>query len=326
MTNPLETLAEHLDDDMRAVNACIMENMQSPVDTIPKLARYLIAAGGKRIRPLLILAATALYEGEMRRAHALATAVEFIHSATLLHDDVVDESTTRRGQEVANLVFGNQVSVLVGDFLFARAFQLMVSDGSLDVLKILSDTAAIITQGEVLQLSVAGNPETSLETYIDIIKAKTAVLFAAACEVGPVIGGADKAAAAAMAEYGLNLGIAFQIVDDALDYAADQAALGKTIGDDFREGKITAPVLIVMARATDEEQDFLRQTLAQDTRSGEDLSQMQGLIEKYDAITQSLVMARDYGDKARLALAEAPDHRLRAVLDDLVEYILRRDR
>ena len=227
MTSPLNTLADYLDDDMRMVNACIIENMQSPVDMIPKLAGYLIAAGGKRIRPLLILASTLLYGGQMNRAHGLATSVEFIHSATLLHDDVVDESVTRRGQEVANLVFGNQASVLVGDFLFARAFQLMVADGSLDVLKILSDAAAVITQGEVLQLSVAGNPDVTMDTYIDVIRAKTAALFAAACEVGPVLGGADKSGAAAMAEYGLNLGIAFQVVDDALDYAADAGAIMK---------------------------------------------------------------------------------------------------
>lgn len=326
MTNPLEILAEHLDDDMRLVNACILENMQSPVEIIPKLAGYLIAAGGKRIRPLLILASTALYRGDMVRAHRLATAVEFIHSATLLHDDVVDESTLRRGQEVANLVFGNQISVLVGDFLFARAFQLMVSDGSLDVLKVLSDAAAIITQGEVLQLSVAGNSEIGTDTYIDIIKAKTAVLFAAACEVGPIVAGVDKSAAQAMAEFGVNLGIAFQIADDALDYAADQVALGKTIGDDFREGKVTAPVLIAMQQANEGEKEFWRNVIQAEERNDDDLRHAQELIVKYNAIDQSLSLARKYADDARLALAEAPDHPLRVMLDNVVEYTVRRDR
>lgn len=324
VANPSQQLSDALEADMKAVNATIIEHMQSPVELIPQLASYLIAAGGKRIRPLLTLACTAIYNGEMNRAHGLAAAVEFIHTATLLHDDVVDESLERRGQKTANLVFGNQASVLVGDFLFARAFQLITADGSLDVLKILSDASAIIAQGEVLQLTTTGNPDTTMEQYLDVIKAKTAALFAAACEVGPVIGQQDKNAVLAMAEYGLNLGIAFQIADDALDYDAAQEELGKTVGDDFREGKMTAPVIIALQNADDEERKFWDHTLRNQDQSEEDLQRAQDILQKHDAIRRSLDMAEEYGEKARLALAEAPDHELRAMLDALVLFAIHR--
>ncbi|MGB0719341.1 MAG: polyprenyl synthetase family protein [Bdellovibrionales bacterium] len=323
-TNPLEQLSDALDTDMRAVNAQIIEHMQSPVDLIPQLASYLIAAGGKRIRPLLTLASTAIYGGDMTRAHNLAAAVEFIHSATLLHDDVVDESEQRRGQDAANLVFGNQASVLVGDFLFSRAFQRMTADGSLDVLKILSDASAIIAQGEVMQLGHTRDIDTRFETYIEIIKAKTAALFAAACEVGPVIAGANHSDAEAMAEYGLNLGIAFQIADDALDYNADRAALGKTIGDDFREGKMTAPVLYALENADTNEREFWERTITRGEQTDADLQTAQDIITRHNAIERSLQTAHEYGTKAQLALAEAPDHHLRSLLCDLVPYTITR--
>ncbi len=310
---------------MKQVNALILENMDSKVPLIPQLASYLIAAGGKRIRPLLTLACTQLYGGEMERAHRLAASVEFIHTATLLHDDVVDESDERRGQDAANLVFGNQASVLVGDFLFSRSFQLMVKDGSLDILRILSDAAAIIAQGEVLQLSTTGNIETSLDDYLEVIKAKTAALFAAACEVGPIIGGQNHDAARAMAEYGLNLGIAFQIIDDALDYAGGQEKIGKTVGDDFREGKMTAPVLFALQNADAKEKQFWQRTLSDKNQKKSDLKQAQEIMAHHNAIELSMVLARDYGEKARLALAEAPDHELRALLDDIVSFTIERE-
>lgn len=322
--NPLEDISALLDDDMKAVNAEILRRMDSPVSLIPQLASYLIAAGGKRIRPLLTLACTAIYGGDMNRAYGLAASVEFIHTATLLHDDVVDESAERRGQKTANLVFGNQASVLVGDFLFSRAFQLMTADGSLDVLKILSDAAAIIAQGEVMQLANTGNIATDMETYIEIIKAKTAALFAAACEVGPVIAGADKTAASAMAEYGLNMGIAFQIADDALDYDAQREKLGKTIGDDFREGKMTAPVILAMEKATDEEREFWTRTMQDKNFEDSDLSRAQDILKTHNAVARALELAQSYGEKAQLALAEAPDHELRALLNALVPYTIHR--
>ncbi|MGB4058250.1 MAG: polyprenyl synthetase family protein [Alphaproteobacteria bacterium] len=323
--SPLDRLSDLLENDMRAVNAEIVRRMDSPVALIPKLASYLIAAGGKRIRPLMTLASTAIYDGEMKRSHSLAAAVEFIHTATLLHDDVVDESDQRRGQDSANMVFGNQASVLVGDFLFSRAFQLMVDDGSLEVLRILSDASAIIAQGEVMQLSTANNLSTTMGEYLEVIRAKTAALFAAACEVGPVVAGAEPSAAKAMAEYGLNLGIAFQIADDALDYAGGQDKIGKTPGDDFREGKMTAPVLIALMSATSDERNFWKRTMADKKQDSSDFKTAQGIILKHDAINQSLALARDYGEKARLALAEAPDSPLRALLDELIAYTIERE-
>ncbi len=323
--SPLDRMGDVLQSDMAAVNAVILERMQSPVALIPRLAAYLIAAGGKRIRPLMTLACASVYGGDMRRAHGLAAAVEFIHSATLLHDDVVDGSVRRRGRDTANVVFGNQASVLVGDFLFSRAFQLMVDDRSLDVLRVLSDASAIIAQGEVMQLSTTGNTEASLDDYLDVIRAKTAALFAAACEIGPIMAGAEKSAAAVMAEYGLNLGIAFQIADDALDYAADAGALGKTPGDDFREGKMTAPVILSLMSASEEEKIFWRRTVGAKDQHEKDFLRAQEIIHSRNAIEESLKLARDYAGKARLALAEAPDHPLRALLDELADYAVARD-
>jgi octaprenyl-diphosphate synthase len=318
--SPLDALQSMLLGDMNAVNAMIIARMDSPVPMIPQLAGYLIAAGGKRIRPLMTLAAAALYGGDMPRAHRLATAVEFIHTATLLHDDVVDNSDERRGQKSANAIYGNEASVLVGDFLFSRAFQLMVEDGNLDVLRILSDASAIIAQGEVLQLSIQGNLNTTMDEYLEVIKGKTAALFAAACEVGPVVAGADKNAARIMCEYGMNLGIAFQIADDVLDYASDSKTLGKEVGDDFREGKMTAPILMAYAKANDEERAFWQRTLADKDQSDSDLVRAITILKRHNALEDGLQMAQDYAQKARESLAEAPDSPLRATLDALATY------
>ncbi len=323
--SPLDALSRLLESDMKAVNAMILARMDSPVPMIPELAGYLIAAGGKRIRPLMTLAAAALYDGDMVRAHRLATAVEFIHTATLLHDDVVDASDERRGKKSANAVFGNEASVLVGDFLFSRAFQLMVEDGNLHVLKTLSDASAIIAQGEVLQLSTQGNLATTMDDYLEVIKGKTAALFAAACEVGPLVANADVNAARIMAEYGMNLGIAFQIADDILDYSAKQEKLGKTVGDDFREGKMTAPVIIALAAANDEERAFWKRTMEDKDQSDSDLVRAGARLSRHGAMEKALGMARDYAQKAREALAEAPDSPLRATLDALALYTVERD-
>ena len=323
--SPLDALQSALDADMRAVNAMIVARMDSPVPMIPQLAGYLIAAGGKRIRPLMTLAATAIFNGDMVRAHRLATAVEFIHSATLLHDDVVDASDERRGQKSANAVFGNEASVLVGDFLFSRAFQLMVEDGNLDILKILSDASAIIAEGEVLQLATQGNIETSIEDYLAVIKGKTAALFAAACEVGPLVAGAGRDAAQAMCEYGMNLGIAFQIADDVLDYAADAEKLGKAVGDDFREGKMTAPVILALQKANADERSFWIRTMSAREQEDSDLVRAQSILTRHGALDGGLALARDYAAKAREALAEAPDSPLRAALDALALYAVERE-
>lgn len=323
--SPLDTLSRLLAADIKAVNAMILARMESPVPMIRELAGYLIAAGGKRIRPLMTLATTAVYGGDMIRAHRLATAVEFIHTATLLHDDVVDDSAERRGQKSANEVFGNEASVLVGDFLFSRAFQMMVEDGNLHVLKTLSDASAIIAQGEVLQLSIQGDLDTSMDEYLEVIRGKTAALFAAACEVGPLVSGADLNAARIMAEYGMNLGIAFQIADDILDYSARQEKLGKAVGDDFREGKMTAPVILALQKANAEERAFWKRTIEDKEQDDSDLIRAQSLFERHGALKEALAMARLYAQKAREALAEAPDSPLRATLDALALYTVERE-
>ncbi|MCK6417962.1 MAG: polyprenyl synthetase family protein [Alphaproteobacteria bacterium] len=310
----LQTLAECLETDMNAVNGTIMVQMQSPVALIPQLAGYLIASGGKRIRPLLTLACTQIFDGDMKRAHGLAACVEFIHTATLLHDDVVDESQQRRGQDSANHIFGNQASVLVGDFLFARAFQLMVADGSLEVLRILSDAAAIIAQGEVLQLSAANNIATTLDQYLEIIRAKTAALFAAACEVGPVIADVPNYARA-MAEYGLNLGIVFQITDDILDYTG---GLGKDRGDDFREGKMTAPVIFALKNANNEERAFWTRCLQNKEQRPDDFERALVLLQQHQALERTRELIAIYAQNARIGLQQMPATALRDLLIDLV--------
>ncbi|HPD83143.1 MAG: polyprenyl synthetase family protein [Alphaproteobacteria bacterium] len=323
--SPLDRLQGDMAADMKAVNAMILNHMQSEVPLIPHLASYLIAAGGKRIRPLLTLASTSLFDGDMTRAHRLAACVEFIHTATLLHDDVVDNSDQRRGKESANIVFGNEASVLVGDFLFSRAFQLMVTDGSLDVLRILSTASAVIAEGEVLQLSVQNNLDTTLEDYLKVIEGKTASLFAAACEVGPVIANQNTQSIEAMREYGLYLGIAFQIVDDVLDYNANRAKLGKTVGDDFREGKMTAPVILALQQATSEEQKFWQRTLGNKDQKEGDLETALELMTKYDTLNQGMDLARKYGEKAIQSLQKVPTSPLRNTLENLVSFTIERD-
>lgn len=325
MQSPLDILSAKMAKDMDAVNAMIMTHMQSDVALIPTLASYLIAAGGKRVRPLLTLASTTLFDGDMTRAHRLAAAVEFIHTATLLHDDVVDDSNQRRGKDSANIVFGNEASVLVGDFLFSRAFQLMVADGSLDVLRILSNASAVIAEGEVKQLSTQNNLDTTMHDYCKVIEGKTASLFAAACEVGPIIAKQDKKVVQALSDYGMALGMAFQIVDDVLDYDADRLKLGKTIGDDFREGKMTAPILFALQNANTAERDFWTRTLGERDQNEADLAHAQMLIVNHDGLNKGLQMAQEYGDQAISALNDVPDSDIKEILINIIQFIIHRD-
>ena len=320
VSHPLDRLAALTGDDMARVNAVILENMKSDVPLIPQLAAYLIAAGGKRIRPLLTLAATRLCGGDPVRAHGLAAAVEFIHTATLLHDDVVDESVERRGKPAANVVFGNQASVLVGDFLFSRAFQQMVAGGSMEVLRILSEASATIAEGEVMQLSAANDIDTGMDDYTAIIGAKTAALFAAACEIGPVIAGSPPQAQAAMRDFGYNLGMAFQVADDILDYTGDRNALGKTIGDDFREGKLTAPVLLALADADANERAFWARTMADRVQTPDDLNEAIRIMTRHNAFTRGMEMAETYARTARHALHTQPPGPLRDALDAVLAF------
>src|SRR3954453_1647418 len=299
---------------MARVNQIILKQMQSPVALIPELAGHIIAAGGKRLRPILALAAARMcgYRGGPHQT--LAACVEFIHTATLLHDDVVDDSALRRGEASANVLWGNKPSVLVGDFLFSRAFQLMVMPASLRVLEILSNASAVIAEGEVLQLITSNDTATTELAYLEVIKGKTAALFSAACEVGAVIADRPKKEQEALSSYGLNLGIAFQLIDDALDYSARQEALGKTVGDDFREGKITLPVILAFLRGRTVEREFWKRTIEKLEQRKGDLEQAQTLIHPHGALADTLERARHYGAMARDALGLFPDTPLKAAL------------
>ncbi len=322
--NPLEQLANTLNSDMRSVDKLIVSYMQSDVPLIPKLAEYLISAGGKRIRPLLTLASTAMFDGDMSKSYYLAAAVEFIHSATLLHDDVVDKSDERRGKKTANLVFGNQASVLVGDFLFSKSFQMMVESGSLELLKILSNASAIIAQGEVLQLSTTNDISTNMPAYLEVIEGKTAALFAASCEVGAVISDQDNATITAMRDYGMLLGTAFQIIDDALDYSADQEKLGKEIGDDFREGKMTAPTIFALENASDDEREFWQRTLGYKDQTDTDFGKAMELIARHNALEKTIDLAKDYALKSTQNLDILPDSEIKSLLCDITDYTITR--
>ena len=320
----LDALVALVDDDLKAVNRTIIARMNSPVALIPQLAGHVVAAGGKRLRPLLTLAATKLcgYRGE--RHIRLATCVEFIHTATLLHDDVVDDSALRRGQSSANAIWGNQSSVLVGDFLFSRAFELMVEDGSLKVLQILSRASSVIAEGEVHQLLTSNDTETSEAQYLEVIQAKTAELFAAAARIGAVVADRPDVEEEALRVYGLNLGIAFQLIDDVLDYSARQQELGKTVGDDFREGKITLPVILAFRRGDDSERCFWTRTLETLEQTPEDLAQAMDLMKRHNSLADTVNRARHYGAVARDALGIFPDSPTKGVLLDIIDFCIER--
>jgi len=309
---------------MNAVNAVILERMQSKVALIPELAGHLIAGGGKRMRPMLTLASAALFDYTGARHHKLAAAVEFIHTATLLHDDVVDGSGLRRGRRTANVIWGNPSSVLVGDFLFSRAFELMVEDGSLKVLKILSTASAVIAEGEVDQLTAQRRIETGEDHYLEIIAAKTAALFAAACRIAPVVAEAGEEAEDALEAYGRNLGIAFQLVDDAIDYSSDSAIMGEGVGDDFRDGKMTLPVILAYARGSDADRIFWRAAISGDRVADEDLAQAIALIELTGALADTLERARIYARRAIDALASFPAGKAKAALIEAAEFAVAR--
>jgi octaprenyl-diphosphate synthase len=310
--------------DMNGVNAVILERMQSKVALIPELAGHLIAGGGKRMRPMLTLACANLLGYPGTRHHKLAAAVEFIHTATLLHDDVVDGSGMRRGKRTANLIWGNPASVLVGDFLFSRAFELMVEDGSLKVLRILSHASAVIAEGEVEQLTAQRQVETDEEQYLTIISAKTAALFAAACRVAPVVAEADEDCELALESYGKNLGIAFQLTDDVIDYASDAATMGKGVGDDFRDGKMTLPVILAYSRGGDADRQFWRSAIAGGQVSDEDLARAINLLRSTDALSDTVERARQYGRRAIDALAKFPSSKAKSALVDAAEFAVAR--
>jgi octaprenyl-diphosphate synthase len=320
----ISRLVELVASDMERVNGAILSRTGSEVTMIPEIANHLIESGGKRLRPMLTLAMARLlgYSGD---GHIkLAAAVEFMHTATLLHDDVVDGSEMRRGKFAARMLWGNEASVLVGDFLLGQAFKMMVEVGSLRSLEILSSAAAIIAEGEVMQLAVAKNTATTEDEYLSVIRAKTAELFGAACEVGPALGARPKDEQSACRSFGMNLGVAFQLVDDALDYGGKAARLGKNVGDDFREGKITLPVVLSFRRGSESERAFWRRALEKGEATAADLEQAIVLMAKHRALEDTVQRARHYGAIAKDALALFPASPMKEALEETVEFCIAR--
>ena len=310
--------------DLERVNQVILSRTGSDVAMIPEVANHLISSGGKRLRPMLTLAMAGLcgYRGE---GHVkLAASVEFMHTATLLHDDVVDQSDMRRGKAAARMLWGNEASVLVGDFLLGQAFRMMVEVGSLPCLDVLSTAATVIAEGEVMQLAAAKNMQTSEDEYLDVIRAKTAALFAAACEVGPILANRPKAEIAACRSYGSNLGIAFQLIDDALDYGGTSAKLGKNVGDDFREGKITLPVVLSFRRGSEAEREFWRRTLERSEIEEGDLETALSTMRRHRALEDTIERARHYGAMARDALELFPASPWKKALLEAVDFCISR--
>jgi len=322
--SPVERLHALIAAGMAATDKLIHARMTSGVALIPDLARHLIDSGGKRLRPMLTLAAAEAggYAGDHHIR--LAAAVEFIHTATLLHDDVVDESALRRGKVSANLMWGNKPSVLVGDFLFSRAFQLMVETDNHAVLDILAGASAVIAEGEVMQLKSTNNLSVTEEHYLNVVSAKTAALFAAAAESGALLSGEGDAYVSGMRAYGQNLGIAFQLVDDALDYSVRQALMGKTVGDDFREAKMTLPIILAHARAHDGDRPFWKRVIETGNQTESDLDRAITLIEQTGAMQETMSRARAYADEAKAALKVMPHSDIKRALADIADFCVER--
>lgn len=320
----LKPLLNLTEAEMLKVNQLITERARSDVETVPELARHLIDSGGKRLRPMLAIASAKLFGYSGTDHITTAAAIEFLHTATLLHDDVVDESDTRRGKKTARLIWGNQASVLVGDFLLGQSFLMLVEAGSLHILRILSQAASTIAEGEVMQLIAANNTATTEDEYLAIINAKTATLFSAATEAGATLNNRPSDEAAALRSYGKNLGLAFQLVDDALDYSGDSQALGKSVGDDFREGKITLPVILAFRRGDQDERAFWNRTVAERKIEDGDLAEAMALMKKYDALDATFERARSYGAIARDALEIFDDGPEKSAMLDIIAFCIER--
>jgi len=322
---PFEHLQALVADDMQAVNTLIRTRMTSEhAPRIPEVTAHLVEAGGKRLRPLLTLAAANMCGYHGTHHQLLAATVEFIHTATLLHDDVVDESNKRRGRPTANLLWDNKSSVLVGDYLFSRSFQLMVETGNMKALGILANASAVIAEGEVLQLSAAQDLATTEDIYLQVVRGKTAALFAAACEVGAMIADAPEAHAQALYAYGDALGIAFQIVDDLLDFGGASATLGKNTGDDFRERKLTLPIILAVAKANPEERAFWQRTIEKGDQNEDDLTHALRLMDQHGTLSDTRQKALGWADEARKALGPLPESELKTVLGDLADFVVSR--
>jgi len=320
----LQPLLDLVAGGMDSLNRLILSYAEAHVELIPKLAHHLIDAGGKRLRPMITLAAATLCDYAGEDHVKVACAVEFLHTATLLHDDVVDESDIRRGRKAARLLWGNQATVLVGDYLLAQCFRMMVETRNLDALDIMSSAAADIAEGEVFQLTLQNNIATTEDDYMQMIEWKTATLFAAAAELGAVMAARGERERKALRGYGRNLGIAFQLVDDALDYGGQQAVMGKKVGDDFREGKITLPVVLAYRRGDDEERAFWKRVIQQREQREGDLEHALELMRRHDALKDTVERARHYGAIARDALAIFPASTPRDALAEAVDFCIAR--
>lgn len=322
--NPVDKLLAATADDMAKVNTLILSRAESHVDMVPELARYLIESGGKRLRPMLTVAAAQLFGKGAGNEVNFAAAVEFMHNATLLHDDVVDESDMRRGKPAARMVWGNKASILVGDFLLGQAFMMMVETGDIGALGVLSAASAVMAEGEVFQLAKTGDLTTTEADYTEVIRAKTAVLFKAACEVGAMSGGADAAGRAALGQYGLELGNAFQLVDDALDYDGQSAALGKNVGDDLREGKMTLPVILALAEGSEAERAIIAGALGKVDASDLEVSQVVAIFNQHNTLARTLDKAVRHAEAAVKALDGLPDSDMKTLLGEVVMHSVSR--
>jgi len=320
----LTKIHELVSRDLIEVNETIQHSLSSRVPLIGELASHIIQGGGKRIRPMITLAAAHLCKYKGSQHILLAACVELIHTATLLHDDVVDSSNLRRGSSTANALWGNQPSVLVGDFLFSQSFQLMVEAGSIKILSILADASSVIAEGEVMQLLNSNNTDTTEDAYLDVVIAKTASLFAASARIGAVLSNRPQAEEAALESYGKNLGIAFQLVDDVLDYSAKEASLGKAIGDDFRDGKITLPVVLAFRRGNEKERQFWDRSLVRGDQKPGDLERAQSLLQKHGTLSDTLERAQHYGAIARDALAIFPPSAEKEAFLSVIDFCISR--
>jgi octaprenyl-diphosphate synthase len=323
-TNPVERLMAATAADMARVNDLILARAHSHVDMVPELARYLIDSGGKRLRPMLTVAAAILFGRGQGHEVNFAAAVEFMHNATLLHDDVVDDSDMRRGKPAARMVWGNKASILVGDFLLGQAFMMMVETGNIEALGVLSAASAVMAEGEVFQLAKTGDLQTSAADYAEVIRAKTAVLFEAACAVGAMSGGADAAGRKALALYGLELGKAFQLVDDALDYGGQSGTLGKNIGDDLREGKMTLPVILALEAASDSERAIIASALGKPDATDLEVHQVVAIFNRHETLKRTLDKAHDHARAAIAALDPLPDSEMKTILAEVVQHSVSR--
>ena len=319
-SSPIDRLLAATADDMAKVNALILSRADSHVEMVPELARYLIESGGKRLRPMLTVAAATLFGRGNGSAVNFAAAVEFMHNATLLHDDVVDESDMRRGKPAARVVWGNKASILVGDFLLGQAFMMMVETGDIAALGVLSSASAVMAEGEVFQLAKTGDLATTPEDYAEVIRAKTAVLFEAACEVGAMSGGADEGGRRALARYGLELGTAFQLVDDALDYGGQSGTLGKNTGDDLREGKMTLPIILALAEGSPAERETIAAALGKMDATAEQVAAVMAIIGRHQTLRRTLEQAHAHARLAQEALRTLPPSPMRDLLGDVVEH------